>query len=362
MNRIDYEQPFELLPNRVWRTYKGGAMLDRMEGKEGEDGHFPEDWVGSATRAANMGREDLPDEGVGRARGVDGVEYSMEALYQGEPEKALGAAHVKAYGVQPYLLVKLLDAAMRLHIQAHPSVAWAQKHLRADSGKTEAWWILGARQEQAWVYMGFQHAPTPEQWQRIIAAQDLAAMAACFEKVPVRAGDVLLVEGGVPHAIGPGILMVEIQEPTDYVVRCEYAHGGLELPESARTMGLGLDRVLDVFDYNEYSLAAVKARFGPQVSVVTAADGGREEVLLGAPQTDRLELRRVQCKGNLPLDVDGRFSILIVLAGEGRLRAGGRELVLKPWSRCFLPAGLAEVVLAGELSVARCLPPRPLGA
>ena len=360
MKEIDYEQPFELLPNRVWRTYKGGATLNRMEGKEAEDGHFPEDWVGSSTRAANMGREDLPDEGVGRARGVDGVQYSMEELYRGDSEQALGAAHVKAYGAQPYLLVKLLDAAMRLHIQAHPSVAWAQKHLGANNGKTEAWWILGARQQEAWVYMGFQHSPTPAQWQRIVAEQDLAAMEACFEQVPVIAGDVLLVEGGVPHAIGPGVLMVEIQEPTDYVVRCEYAHGGLELPESARTMGLGLDRVLDVFDYTEYSVAEVKARFGPQVSVITEADGGREEVLLGAPQTDRLELRRVECKGEMSLDTDARFSILIVLEGEGRLRVGERELALKPWSRVFLPACLADVELQGELRVARCLPPKPL--
>ena len=67
MKEIDYNQPFELLPNRVWRTYRGGAMVDAIEGKEGEDGHFPEDWVGSATRAANMGRKKFADEGVGRA-------------------------------------------------------------------------------------------------------------------------------------------------------------------------------------------------------------------------------------------------------------------------------------------------------
>lgn len=358
---VDYEQPFELLSNRVWRTYKGGATLDKIEGKDGGDGHFPEDWVGSATRAANMGREDLPDEGVGRARGVDGVQCSMEELYRGEPDKALGTAHVKAYGAQPYLLVKLLDAAMRLHIQVHPSVAWAQKHLGVNSGKTEAWWILAARQEEAWVYMGFQHPPTPAEWKRIIAKQDLAAMAACFEKVPVKSGDVLLVEGGVPHAIGPGVLMVEIQEPTDYVVRCEYAHGGLELPESSRTMGLGLDRVLDVFDYTGYPLADVKTRFGPQVSVLNDGKGGREEVLLGAPQTDRLELRRVECKKSMSLEADGRFSILIVLEGEGMLRAGGHQLALKPWSRFFLPACLPQVELQGGLRIARCLPPKSVG-
>lgn len=359
MKKINYDQPFELLSNRVWRTYKGGATLDQIEGKEGEDGHFPEDWVGSATRAANMGREELVDEGVGRARGVDGEEYTMEELYRRDPERALGAAHVAAYGAQPYLLVKLLDAAMRLHIQAHPSVAWAKKHLGVESGKTEAWWVLGTRGEEAWVYLGFQHSPSPEEWRRIVDAQDLTAMEACFEKVPVKAGDMLLVEGGVPHAIGPGVFMVEVQEPTDYVVRCEYAHGGLQLDEAARTMGLGLDRVLDLFDYAEYPLKEVKTRFGPRARMVSESPGGREEVLLGAPQTDRLELRRIEARGGFALETDGRFSILIVSEGEGRLRAGGRELVLKPWSRCFLPASLSGIELEGDLRVARCLPPNP---
>ena len=250
---ITYDQPFELLSNRVWRTYKGGAVLDRLAGKnDGLDDHFPEDWVGSATRAANAGREHLRDEGVSRARLADGREYSMEEVYQTDPQQALGAEHVRAFGPHPQLLVKMLDAAMRLHIQAHPSVPWARRHLAAESGKTEAWYILETRQPEAWVYLGFQHPPTPAQWLHMIDAQDLPAIEACFEKIPVKAGDVLLVEGGVPHAIGPGVFMVEVQEPTDYVVRCEYAHGGLELPESARTMGLGLDRVLDMFDYTAY--------------------------------------------------------------------------------------------------------------
>ena len=42
-----------LPPNRVWRTYSGGLMLDRMEGRASPaDGTFPEDWIGSTTRAS----------------------------------------------------------------------------------------------------------------------------------------------------------------------------------------------------------------------------------------------------------------------------------------------------------------------
>jgi len=360
MNPINYHQPFILPPNRVWRTYSGGRVLDQLQGKpDPADSHFPEDWVGSATRAVNPGREHIANEGIGTAQSVDGAVYTMDELYTAAPEKALGAAHVDAFGAQPYLLVKLLDSAMRLHMQAHPSVDWARRHLHAHSGKTEAWWILQTRDADAYVYMGFQDPPTPQEWKRIIDAQEIDTMLACFEPIPVSSGDVLLIEGGAPHAIGPGITMVEIQEPTDYVVRCEYAHGGVELPESARTMGLGLDRVLDLFDYTQYPAQAVKERFGPQPRTVAQSETGHEEALLAAPQTDRLEVRRIRSNGAFELASEDRFSILIVLDGAGTLTADGVELLLTQWSRIFLPAAVDSVSLEGDLHLARCLPPEP---
>ena len=358
--QINYHQPFILSPNRVWRIYQGGRILDQFQGNPNPtDSHFPEDWVGSATHAVNPGREELANEGIGTAQTVDGATYSMAEIYTASPEDALGIDHVQAFGAQPQLLVKLLDSAMRLHIQAHPSVAWSQQHLNANSGKTEAWWILQTRTDDAYVYMGFQHPPTVTEWRRIVAEQDFDAMLACFDPIPVAPGDVLLVAGGVPHAIGPGITMVEIQEPTDYVVRCEYAHGGVELPESARTMGLGLDRVLDLFDYTQYPAATVKQQFGPQRRAIAESVAGAEEALLAAPQTDRVEVRHVRCRDRMDLALDGRYSILIVLEGEGEIAAGGVTAPLQRWSRIFLPAALRAVGVSGDLSMARCLPPQP---
>ena len=153
--------------------------------------------------------------------------------------------------------------------------------------------------------------------------------------------------------------MIEIQEPTDYVVRCEYAHGGLALPESARTMGLGLDRVLDLFDYTEYPATIVKARFGAQPRTIADTEGGSETALLTAPQTDRFEVRNITTTGKYDLALDGRFSILIVTSGEGALTADGVTLPLQQWTRLFLPSALSSVRLDGKLQVVRCLPPLP---
>jgi mannose-6-phosphate isomerase len=333
-------------------------LLDRIEGKESAaDSHLPEDWIGSATRAVNPG-ERSPEEGIGRAVGADGCEVAMDAFFATEPEKALGPEHVAEFGSNPQLLVKLLDSRVRLHIQAHPTEDWARRHLGARNGKTEAWWVLDARIAAPSVILGFQRPPEPQEWRRFMSSQDREAMLGCFDPIPVNPGDVLLVPGGVPHAVGAGLLMVEVQEPTDYVVRCEYARDGYELPESARTMGLGIDRVLDLFDYTAYPADGVKEAFGPIPRTLVESRGGREEILLGPPQTDRFEVRQVAVEGSLSLSLDGRFSILIVLEGEGEVVGDGLSLPVSAWSRVLLPAALESVSVEGRMRAARCLPPR----
>ncbi len=78
--------------------------------------------------------------------------------------------------------------------------------LDAESGKTEAYYILSTRPEvtEPYIYLGFQHPPTREELRQMIVEQDIAAMERCFEKIPVKPGDVYVVPGGLPHAIGGG--------------------------------------------------------------------------------------------------------------------------------------------------------------
>jgi len=358
----NFRRPMVLLPNRVWRTYSGGAFLDRIEGRaKPHDANLPEDWVGSAVRASNPARpgEPIVDEGLCQARLSDGRILPMTDVLEGDPEAALGARHVAAFGVRPELLVKIIDSAVRLSIQAHPDAAWAQTNLNAPSGKTEAWWIIETREPDAWVLAGFQRPPSREDWRQMVAAQDSDAMLKCFDPVPVSPGDVLLIEGGLPHAIGPGITLVEIQEPTDFVVHCEYADKTLNIPEANRTMGLGVDRTVDLFDFTAYTPAEVKKRFGPNPTVIAKSGGGREEALLASPRTELLEVRRIEVDGTFDPLFDGRYSIMIVLDGAGTFTVDGESIPLEPWTRLFLPAAMTEARLEGQLSIARCLPPQP---
>ncbi len=358
MSPIDYTQPYRLPPNRVWRTYKGGKILDSIEGKDKPcDDHFPEDWIASATRAINTGRENII-EGIGTAQAPDGKLISIDEMIANNPAAMFGKAHVEAYGSQPQLLVKYLDSTERLQIQAHPTVEWSKKHLNSPNGKTEAWWFLNARDDKdSWVLFGFQDPPVPSEWGRILREQDKEAMMSCFRKVPVRKGDVLLVEGGVPHAIGPGLFMIEVMEPSDWVVRCEFSHGGLQNDPKSQCMGMKIEQVLDMFDYSPVSTEEVPRRFGPKPVSIAGNEHGSEIRLLGRPETDRLEIRRIRVDGSFSIENNDRFSVLLIVGGNGHLKAGNLELSLKLWDKILLPADCNNVTLSGEMEAARCLPP-----
>ncbi len=63
-------------------------------------------------------------------------------------------------------------------------------------------------------------------WTDIVLRQDISMMDSCFEHIPVRGRDVIYIPRGMPHAIGEGILLLELMEPSDLVVRCEFNRNG----------------------------------------------------------------------------------------------------------------------------------------
>ncbi|MDP0498498.1 MAG: class I mannose-6-phosphate isomerase [Verrucomicrobiota bacterium JB022] len=351
-----------LLPNRVWRTYPGGRELDRLEGKPvPRDDHWPEDWLASTTRAINP-HPTRDDEGLAQVE-LAGERRYFRDLLQAHAQDWLGAAHVARHGPEPRVLVKLLDAAVRLHFQAHPTAAFAQQHGLGPSGKAEAYHILSIRPEVAepYIYLGFQHPPTRAELKRMIEQQDLAALEACFERIPVQPGDTFFIPGGFPHAIGEGIMMVEIMEPSDLAVRFEFEKAGYVLPESARFMGRGLDFCLDVFNYDAVSVETMRQLYAFRPHEVRKWEGSGKHYHLIGPETTpcfRVDLSVFDGPSRRPVD---QAFIGIVTGGRGTIQAGRREWTVEPFDRFFVPAssgGLDIRPVGSEpLKLLECLPP-----
>ena len=346
--------------NRVWRTYPGGMRLDQMEGKENPtDTHFPEDWIGSTTRAVNKGREHHTEEGLSRVR-IAGETMTLKSLCEKEPEALLGPQHYEKYGASTRFLLKFLDSAIRLHIQCHPTIPFAKKHLNSNAGKTEAYIILSIREEvkEPYIYMGFQHPPEKEEFRQMIENQDTEAILACFEKIPIKPGDVFIVPGGMPHAIGEGVFMIEVMEPTDFVVRIEFERGGYILPEESRFMNRGIDFALSMFSYNPSPVESIREHFFCDPHLLLTENKSSEYALIDKHRTSCFRVNRIEVRDRY-VKASESFYIGIVSRGSGTISVGNQSYPVKEGSKFFVPFQTGPITFesAGFMEIIATFPP-----
>jgi mannose-6-phosphate isomerase len=354
-----------LLPNRVWRTYLGGRTLDAIEGRSAPaDSHFPEDWIASDTKAVNPGREHVPGEGFSSVL-HRGFPILLRDLFANEPEAVLGRAYVQAHGCSLGFLVKLLDSAIRLHIQVHPTTTFSRAHLGADAGKTEAYVILTCRDDvpEPAFYFGFRTLPGVGRLRQIVEEQQVNDLLRLMHRVPVSPGDAFLVPGGVPHAIGEGVLMIEIMEPTDFVARFEFERGGYTLPPAARFLGRDLDFALSMLDLRAYAADELKAAFfASPLPVDPGRPGVACESLIDSRLTDRFTVKRYRASAPFVL-AENSFFVMVVTHGQGIAscpHSGGSDLrPFRAYDRFFVPfaSRVIEVAPEREVEIVVILPP-----
>jgi mannose-6-phosphate isomerase len=328
-------KPLLLPPNGVPRFYRGGPAITALRGVDFTGDHVPEEWIGSTASA--FGEGDL-----GLSRLPDG-ELLRDAI-RADPEGYLGPAHVARFGPDPALLVKLLDAGERLPVHAHPDGAFARVHLGTAFGKTEAWIVVAAAHPDTAVHVGFRDGIDADTLAGWVRDQDADAMLAALHRVPVGAGDAIFVPAGTPHAIGDGLLIVELQEPTDMSVLLEWDGFGVDGEEEA-TLGLGWETALACVDRSACDPAAlaVPAPAGPVAGLLPpAADAFFRAERVAPDPVARLA---------------PGFAVVIALDGAGTLRAGGGALDVKRGDAVLIPYAAGPAEVEGDLVAIACRPP-----
>jgi mannose-6-phosphate isomerase len=114
----------------------------------------------------------------------------------------------------PALLLKLLFTSEPLSIQVHPDDEFARS-IGLPNGKTEAWYVLAAN-PGARVALGLKRHLTPPELRAAIRDGSIAGLT---QWRPVAKGDIIFVPSGTIHAIGAGIVLAEIQQPSDTTFR-----------------------------------------------------------------------------------------------------------------------------------------------
>lgn len=352
MKNVVFDGPIRTLPTRVRRTYCGGEWFSKWHQTEDNYGNTcPEEWLASSTEAINTGFTPVENEGLSCAV-IDEKLVLLRDLIKSAPEQMLGKKHVAEYGANQGVLAKIIDSAERLSIQVHPDYDFSEKFFHSRYGKTECWYIMDAHKvgdKEPYLLMGFRPGVTRDKWEKCFNKQDIEGMIGCLHKIKPKAGEVWLVRGGVPHAIGPGCCLVEIQEPTDYTLRSEiYKSDGTRLPDELINRCLGNEALMECFHYT--GMTEEELRDDCCIRPVTQKLVGDDvwQLLIGKEQTPCFAMDKVTITKNYKFVSDDVFSFATVLSGNGTIKWQNQSVEINAGDQFFLPACLDDFELSGK--------------
>src|SRR5206468_5207802 len=118
-------------------------------------------------------------------------------------------------------------------------------------------------------------------------------------RVPVKAGDVVYVKAGLPHAIGGGIFVVELQEPTDYSILLERSAPLYTFSEEESFLGLPKDLTLSTLDHRVYTPEEVQKDLVIRPKMLRQEGESTESRLLGYETTECFAGHRLEVVGEL---------------------------------------------------------------
>ena len=240
----------------------------------------------------------------------------------------LGTRAAEGTGARFPLLIKLLDCADWLSVQVHPNDEQARRLEGPDEfGKTEAWHILES-EPGAELICGLRPGTTAEMLQQAIKEGTVVDLG---QRLRVDAGDTVFVQAGMIHALGPGLLLYEVQQTSDTTYRVF----DWNRPSSA-------GRELHI----EQSLAVADPMAVGEAKPLPPLDGGRA-LLVECPyfRLERLEVDDAP----LQLDTGGAsFHALTVIEGQARVRGDGWTEDLGRFETVVVPAAAGSYTVESQ--------------
>jgi mannose-6-phosphate isomerase len=353
--------PLKQIPNRVWRTYTGGALIDRWKGVPDEnDGNLPEEWIMSTISARGKNRPD--DEGLSKVTTPLG-EVTLNELIASNQELFLGEKIAKKYGTTG-VLIKMLDSKERLTIQVHPDKEYARTMLNSAFGKTESWYILGGREingEKSAIYLGFKEGITIEKWTELFESQNIEGMLNCLHRFEIQPGDAFMIYGGIPHAIGSGCFLLEVQEPTDYTMRVEkITPGGLTISDELIHQGVGVENMLKCFHYEGCSAKEATKKWKITPKTIAASENYSFKTIFNESHTDCFGLNELDLDGEFELNGNGTFYVAVIYFGHGTITCGGIDYSYSQGDEIFFPAAIVNALWKSTTAskILLCYPPK----
>jgi mannose-6-phosphate isomerase len=274
-----------IFKQRIW----GGQKLREYFGKDIPAGEK----IGESWELA-----DLPQDKSNIANGpLAGINISRAIAEY--PQEIMGDKKFK--GNFP-LLIKFLDAEDVLSVQVHPDEETCRRRGKGDP-KTECWYIIKAEPGTV-IYKGLKKTVTKEQFAEAVKNGSAAEL---LNKIEVRPGQCHFLPSGTAHAIGAGLLIAEIQRPSDTTYR---VFDWNRVDENGRARQLHIEDALESIHFGEDANKLPVTTVGRLVECeYFIIDKGH------------------QTKGCERLESVGQMRVVMITSGAGRFETEGRESV-----------------------------------
>jgi mannose-6-phosphate isomerase len=242
-------------------------------------------------------------------------------IYMGD---LVGEAIYEKYGEKFPLLIKILNSSDWLSIQVHPDDKLAASR-HNDLGKTEMWYIADA-EPGAELISGFNREMTPELY---LSNLNNGTLKSIMNYEKVHKGDVYFMPAGRVHALGPGLLLFEIQQTSDLTYRI---YDFDRLGDDGKPRQLHNDIAIDAIDFARHSSyrTEYKPAFNKTVPVVESTYFNTSLIHFGIPVVK---------------DYSGLDSFVILQCAEGKCRIeyeGGTE-TLQAGEVILIPAIMEKI-------------------
>ena len=286
-----------IFKQRIW----GGQKLREFFGKDIP----PSEKIGESWELA-----DLPNDKSVIANG----ELAGQTLNSAISKYPKEIAGDESFAGPFPLLIKLLDAQDILSVQVHPDEQTCRQ-MGTGQPKTECWYIISAA-EGAFIYKGLKEGVTKNQFAEAITKGSVAEL---LKKVLVKQGECHLLPAGTAHSIGAGLLIAEIQTPSDTTYR---VFDWNRVDDTGKPRQLHIEQALESIHFDSS---------GDNLSVTTTGRLVDCEYF----KIDK-EHQSESCEGLLS---PGEMKILIILAGSGTvLGEGGTAVEFNAGDTLLVPA------------------------